>query len=166
MSDTVSRLVAGEIGVMACDTIWGIVGRFGDEQHARICAAKERDFSKPLLVLCGDIAQLPDVVITPVVRDAMATYWPGPVTLIVPTTTGTIGCRVPAVASLRALLHEIGPLYSTSVNLSGDAPMAVLADLPDAIRDAVDFVDDRVEPPGGVPSRILDVTGQSGKWIR
>ncbi len=47
-------------------------------------------------------------------------FWPGPLTLVIPTLSGSIGWRVPHHPWLQCLLEKLGhPLVATSANRSG-----------------------------------------------
>ena len=101
----------------------------------------------------------------------MGTLLPGPVTLVVanPRRLYPLACREDP-ERLGVRLIE-GPLtgatvavFQTSANRSGEPPPRRLADVDEAIRDAVDVVIDGGEV-GGEPSTVLDLTRmEEGTW--
>lgn len=159
-------LQTNAVGIFPCDTIWGLIGRATPAIERAINQLKQRAPETPLIQLIHDPSQLPDTVsITPKHHAAMSEHWPGPVTLILPTQTGSIGVRQPNFPPLIDLLARTQwPIFSTSVNTHGSAPCT------DSISDTwisrVDFVYRADTPPGAVASRILDTTQQPFQWIR
>ena len=108
-------------------------------------------------------------------RKLMAAFWPGPLTLVVPTdaalaarvgATRGVGLRVPADATCRGLLGRSGPLAVTSANRHGDRP----ATAAEAVRDArgaaeVAAVLD-AGPRDGEVSTVVDLTGDGAAIVR
>src|SRR5207253_7844953 len=95
-------------------------------------AAKRQSPDKGIMLLLADVAQAPEIGQWPAAAAALAAaFWPGGLTVIVPqrpdvplpaALTGgavTIGLRVPDHAAPRALARAIGPLPTTSANVSG-----------------------------------------------
>ncbi|MCK5735147.1 MAG: Sua5/YciO/YrdC/YwlC family protein, partial [Spirochaetaceae bacterium] len=114
-------LKAGEVVVMACDTIYGLVGRVPDTEHL-IREIKGRGENSPFLQLISDITVLDSGnVILP--QSDILNLWPGPFTFVLPLVDGgSTAFRVPEDSSLRNLIRELGfPLYSSSVNRSGNS---------------------------------------------
>ncbi|HSO28914.1 MAG TPA: L-threonylcarbamoyladenylate synthase, partial [Candidatus Sulfomarinibacteraceae bacterium] len=107
---------------------------------------------------------------SPVALALAAELWPGPLTLVlrrhpdatlpegIATDGTTVGVRLPDHPAPRALAAAVGPLPTTSANLSGrpDAldAAAVLAEL----ADGVDLILDGGRTPGARPSTVVDVT--------
>ena len=92
----------------------------------RLYAVKGRDARKPvpLLVTGVDEAERRGAIMGRRARRLAERYWPGPLTLVLPTGTGTEGFRVPDHAVTLAVLRAAGGgLRVTSANRSG-APAA------------------------------------------
>ncbi len=159
-------LQANAIGIFPCDTIWGLIGRATPAVGRAINQLKQRTPEAPLIQLIHAPSQLPaDVTITPAHHAAISKHWPGPVTLILPTQTGSVGVRQPNFPPLLNLLARTQwPIFSTSVNIHGSAPCT--DGIPDTWTSMVDFVYRTEKPPGPVASRILDTTQQPFQWIR
>ncbi|HET8881552.1 MAG TPA: Sua5/YciO/YrdC/YwlC family protein [Solimonas sp.] len=132
----IDALEAG--GLIACPTeaVWGLsCDPLSERACMRLLAIKRRHWSKGLILVAADFAQLAPFVEVPsnnALKRATAT-WPGPATWIFPATTHTpmwisgdhdgVAVRVTAHPLLRALSKRFGgPLVSTSANPSGRDP--------------------------------------------
>ena len=93
---------------------------------------KKRDKNKPLILMGSDQNQLIDYVHESAKEDyenIASKYWPGALTIVIPssgqgneTVTSndqTIGLRIPNSYLAKSLLSEIGPLLTSSANISG-----------------------------------------------
>ena len=161
-----AALSARRIVVMACDTIYGLVGVAPDTE-ADICRIKGRGENKPFLVLIHDPVELKRLDVH---RSdfPILSLWPGPFTFIFPTTAGdTVAVRVPQDPRLRDLIAKVGsPLFSTSVNRAGDAPMDDPVAIDTEFGHAVAVVEDSGVLPGRTPSTIVDLTVHPHRILR
>jgi L-threonylcarbamoyladenylate synthase len=163
----VTALQSNAIGIFPCDTIWGLIGRACPTVGHTINQLKQRPPETPLIQLIYTPQQLADSTptLTPEHRAAMAKHWPGPVTLILPTPTGSIGVRQPNFKPLVDLLSRTQfPIFSTSVNTHGTPPC--IDTIPDTWIQAVDFAYLDAAPGGHAASAILDTTQTPFQWIR
>ena len=159
-------LKSGGVVILPCDTMYGLVGVVpaADDRIRRI---KGRGEDKPFLQLLADaswVGRLSHAAIPP----ALAAYWPGPLTLIVPLPAGgTVGVRVPASAFLTDLIKSINaPLYSTSVNRAGSPPLWKIKEICAQFESEVDLVVDAGDLPHSTPSTIVDVTAKPCRVLR
>ncbi len=77
----------GELVAFPTETVYGLGGHALNEQAVQaIFTAKGRPASDPLIVHLADRRDLPHVAasIPPLAAQLAATFWPGPLTLIVP----------------------------------------------------------------------------------
>ena len=158
-------LNAGGVVIMPCDTIYGFVGIAPDTED-KIRKLKGRQ-AKSFLLLIPDIGWLPrytDSVLPPELKE----YWPGALTLIFPAReTGTVALRVPDDPLLLALMRRLDkPLYSTSVNTSGQPALWRIAEIAAAFEQRVALVVAAGDRPDGVPSTILDLTVKPFRLLR
>jgi L-threonylcarbamoyladenylate synthase len=157
-------LAGGGILIMPCDTIYGIVG-VAPGSEARIRNLKGRE-EKSFLQLILDADWLPrftEAKLPP----WLAPYWPGPLTVIFPAGDGTVALRVPADPLLRQLLQQLDrPLYSTSVNSSGEPALWRIAEIRERFEPKVDLVVDAGDLADRVASTILDVTSHPFRVLR
>jgi L-threonylcarbamoyladenylate synthase len=102
-------------------------------------------------------------------------FWPGALTLVAGRAAGlpeilsplpTIGVRMPNHAWALALLQRVGPLATTSANLSGAANPLSAEDVLAQLDGRVDLVIDGGPSPLGLPSTVVDCTGLEPKILR
>jgi tRNA threonylcarbamoyl adenosine modification protein (Sua5/YciO/YrdC/YwlC family) len=173
-AEAVRRVAAvlrrGALAVIPTDTVYGVAAdpRVPGAVE-RLCVAKGRDRDKPIPLLAADLAEVQRRALA---LDALELrlaerFWPGPLTLVLRTATGTEGFRVPDCPIALQLLREgEGVLRVTSANLSGDPPAITAADGAAALGPHVAVVLDAGPAPGGVPSTVARVTGGTVQVIR
>lgn len=160
-------LEQGGLVIYPTETFYGLgaaVSR-ADAVH-RIGALKGRENDKPMAVIAGDEASARSLW-REVPREAavyIRQFWPGPLTLVLPArpglpfeiaSTGEVGVRVSSHPVARELARRVGPIVSTSANLSGNRESMQVKQIDGKVREAVDFVLDAGRTPGGKPSTVL-----------
>jgi len=163
---------AGGIVALPTESFYGLaVSPFHGEAVNRLIRIKDRAGDKPILVLIGDRAQLTSLVdpVPPVAELLMATFWPGPLTIVMdalpslphPLTagTGSLGVRLPSVPLLCDLLRGVGPLTGTSANRAGEKPFETAQQVLSGLGEHVELILESGGTPGGLPSTVLDVRG-------
>lgn len=177
----------GGVILYPTDTVWGIGCDATDPAAvAKVYGIKRRADSKSLVLLASDldmvgryVREIPEMAIQLVeVNDRpMTIVYPGAVAgerpaegqeavadrncLAYSTVAedGSVGIRIPMMDFCRDLVHKFGrPVVSTSANISGEATPKAFAEIPDAVKDAVDYI---VEP-----SLEAGATGQSSSVIK
>jgi len=155
-------------GVVAypSETCYGFLANYHDQSAiAKIYALKKRPLDKQFLVIAGDLAEVAKIAtLTPLARKLAQKFWPGALTLVLPSGTETLAVRVPAHTFSRKLLQACGfPLVSTSANLAGAdnpySPAEVVKLKPDLLIDAGQI---SPEPP----TTIADCTGNELRILR
>lgn len=135
------------------DTVPALASR--PEAASLIYAAKQRSETKPLILMGGNAADLWPYVTgndeeKAIWQRVVETYWPGALTLVLPasdrlpsamnpTDPTTIGIRVPNRAIARHLLRQTGPLATTSINRSGEAPLQTIEAINEQFPDVLTF---------------------------
>ncbi|MBF0180402.1 MAG: threonylcarbamoyl-AMP synthase [Magnetococcales bacterium] len=176
----VDALRRGEVIALATETLFGLSI---DPEHpgavARLLAMKGRSPEKGLILLVPDLARLEPLILppSPVARDLMARFWPGPLTLALPARlhlpshltggTGFIAARVspaPQVMALMALWQR--PLVSTSANRSGQPTPARAEEVRALWPDEALLVIDGSIRSDGLPSTLLRVEGERVTLLR
>lgn len=155
---------------VALDTLGGIEALF---------AAKRRPPEKGVMLLLADAAQGPSIGEWPPAAAALAeAFWPGGLTVIVPqrddvplpaALTGgapTIGLRAPDHPTPRALAAAVGPLPTTSANVSGLPEATTAAEIVEQLGDAIELVLDGGPAHGGPPSTVVDCTVDPPRVLR
>lgn len=170
---------AGQVVALATDTVYGLAASpFDPSAVAAIFAAKGRPDDRALPLIAADRAQVSAVLgpLGPMGERLADRFWPGPLTLLIAAPqrlaaavsagTGRVGVRVPAHVVARALCAAcVMPLTATSANQSGSAPSPD----PDVVAQNVPQVSvllDSGLSPGGPPSTIVDVTGETPMLVR
>jgi L-threonylcarbamoyladenylate synthase len=170
-----SALAAGGVLILPTDTICGLHARTDQPVAlARLAALKGRLPERPLLVLASSVEQARQLCrsLNGDQSALCAAAWPGPFTFILPAAAGlptpvrdvqrgTVAIRVPGRADLRRLIELAGgPLASTSVNLTGDRPLADLDAAVGAFGHVVDgwWAGEDAHPAAGAPSALVDLT--------
>ncbi|MHA1129111.1 MAG: L-threonylcarbamoyladenylate synthase, partial [Alphaproteobacteria bacterium] len=129
-----AMLRSGALVAFPTETVYGLgADARNDRAVAGIFAAKSRPQFNPLIVHVADLAAVEEIAeIPPEARTLTAAFWPGPLTLVLPTrsdcglsdlvTAGldTVAVRIPANPIAQALLKEFGgPIAAPSANPSG-----------------------------------------------
>lgn len=184
--EAASRLLAaGGVVLMPSDTLPGLHCRADRRESVRrLAALKGQPADKPLLLLCADAGAA--LALAGQVSDDARRYleacWPGPFTLILKSAPGlpagmaapdgTVALRVPAPASLRQLLADVGrPVASTSANRTGRPACTDLATAEREFGDRVDGVLRRLpgsgdSGTGAKASALLDLTAWPPRVLR
>ena len=163
-------LRAGGIVALPTDTVYGIAVALDTPGGIEaLFAAKRRPPDKGVVLLLADATQAPSIgQWRPAAASLAAAFWPGGLTIIVPqrpdvplpaAVTGgapTIGLRVPDHDAPRALAAAIGPLPTTSANISGVAEAGDAAGIVEQLGDAVALVLDGGPTREGRASTIVD----------
>lgn len=127
-----------ESGIVALptDTLYGLSAKYNQQSAVQeIFSLKGRPHAYPLIILLPDISSLLELT-SYLPDEAMRlaySFWPGPLTLILPANTdlipsivragkSTCAFRIPANPALVELMHQTGPLVSPSANPTGFPP--------------------------------------------
>lgn len=176
----VEVLTAGGVVALPTDTVYGIAVALATPGGIeRLFEVKRRPPDKGIMLLLDDAAQAGAIGrMTPAAEALAAAAWPGGLTVVVPrrpdvplpdVLTGgrpTIGLRVPAHDAPRALARGVGPLPTTSANVSGLPEAADAAGIQEQLGDAVDLVIDGGRAHGGPASTVVDCTGEHPAILR
>ena len=180
---TADTLKNGGIVIIPTDTVYGFSGivdlenaASNFETDAKIRAIKGRAETKPLTQL---IARPEDLRLytDDEIPDSLLSKWPGALTIIVHTKKDsplaehaaipTIAFRCPGDEWLRKIIAECGaPIFSTSVNRSGqpvlDAPAAIISEF----ENEVDLIIDDGDKKGALPSTLVTIENGEVKVLR
>jgi L-threonylcarbamoyladenylate synthase len=171
-AEAVALLRAGRIVAIPTDTVYGIAADLAlPDAIERLFAAKRRPPEKAVAVLLADAAQAWSLgVASPAAVLLAERFWPGGLTLVLPVRpevtlpgvlaagTPTIGVRVPDHEAPRALASALGPLPTTSANLSGQPDARDAGDVAATLGEAIALVIDGGPIRGGPASTVVDCT--------
>ncbi len=176
----VKRLRSGQLVCFPTETVYGLgADASNPEAVAKIFALKGRPANHPLIVHLGSINQIDHWAqkIPDAARRLAATFWPGPLTLIlekapwVPASvTGgqqTIGLRVPAHPLALELLQAFGGgLAAPSANRFGQVSPTTAAHVRAEFGDQAPLILDGGPCTVGVESTILHLAGEEPVLLR
>lgn len=176
----VGLLGAGGLVAFPTETVYGLGADARNPQAvAGIYEAKGRPSFNPLIVHVADTdAAATHADLPPAARALAARFWPGPLTLVVPSrvsglaeavTAGlpTVALRVPAHPLARRLLAAFGgPLAAPSANPSGRVSATTAAHVLDGLSGRIDAVLDGGACPVGIESTILGFDGDEPVLLR
>jgi L-threonylcarbamoyladenylate synthase len=163
----------GALVAFPTDTVYGIGCRAADPKAIeRLFAAKRRAPDKAIPWLIGSLEEAIALgfVVDVKVREVAARFWPGGLTIVLPGAGEASGqaFRIPDHPVPLALVAAAGPLATSSANRSGEPETL------DADEVAIAFADsdepaatiDGGPVPGGVPSSVVDMTGERPRLAR
>ena len=171
----------GSLVAFATETVYGLgADATNDRALAGIFAAKGRPRFNPLICHYPDAAAaLVDVVADDRVECLAATFWPGPLTLVLPRRAGcrvgllasagldTLAVRVPSHDAALRLLREVGrPVAAPSANVSGHVSPTTARHVVDDLSGRIAAVLDSGPCPLGVESTVLDLCGPDPVLLR
>ncbi len=176
----VEALRDGGVVALPTDTVYGIcVALDAPAGVERLFALKQRPPDKGIILLLEDVPQAESVGVLTAAAAALAeACWPGGLTVVVPQrpdvplpsalshSTATIGLRVPDHPAPRALARALGPLPTTSANVSGLPEARDVGDILGQLGAAIDLIIDGGPAPGGPASTIVDCTGPTPRILR
>jgi len=182
LSEALEVLRSGGTILYPTDTVWGLgCDATNPAAVARIYEIKQRSDSKSLVLLASDldmvakyVKEVPSIAVDLVeVNDApMTIIYPGAIAgepesagdrwhLAHNTVAedGSVGMRIPMMQWCKDLVFKLGrPIVSTSANISGEPTPKRFSEIPQAIKDAVDFV--------VPPSVDKDSTGKASQILK
>ncbi|NCD04680.1 MAG: Sua5/YciO/YrdC/YwlC family protein [Spirochaetia bacterium] len=160
---TIQLLNENKVIVLPCDTIYGLCAKMGEAEET-LRNIKNRKETKPFLIL-ATLKQAQDICEVP--QDIL-NLWPCPLTVVLNKREGgTLAVRVPSDPFLQALLEKLGtPIYSTSVNESGQASLTNIMDIILNYKERVPaFIVDS-EMQGTIPSTLINASKRPYEIIR
>ncbi len=175
---TAEILNLGGLVVFPTDTVYGLAAKIDNEAGIeRIYAVKGRETTKAIAVLIGHQDQIDLVAekITSKTRQLIDKFWPGGLTVVVTKKNGlpeslsiypTVGVRIPDHQFVRDLADLVGPLATSSANLSGQES-ATNADMAGSdFSGIVELIVDGGQSGNVLSSTVLDCSSDTIKVLR
>lgn len=174
LNEAAAALAAGGVVAFPTETVYGLGADARSEAAAeRIFAAKGRPSDNPLIVHLADASDVEALAsgVSPLERELMAAFWPGPLTLVLPVRPGavaarvtagldTVAVRVPAHETARRLIAAAGcPVAAPSANRSGRPSPTRAQHVLDDLDGRIDGVLDGGPTGVGVESTVVRVLG-------
>lgn len=155
---------------MPTDTIYGIVGLANNpEVIERIYQIKDRQHTKPFVVLISDYPQLESLGIHLIneQRSYLETIWPSPTSVVIPTDSmeylhrgkDSLAVRMPNLDWLKEIIDQTGPIVATSANIAGEEYSHDLNHIEKKFSTLVDYISDQTTPESN-PSKIISIVNK------
>jgi L-threonylcarbamoyladenylate synthase len=162
-------LAGGGLVIVPTETVYGVACDPAVQGALeKLIAAKGRDGNKPIARLAASTepVKADSKDWNPGLQALAATYWPGPLTIVLETSKGWTGYRVPDHAVALQLAKLCGrTLALTSANLSGEPDTKTAADAAAAV--AADLVlDSGPSAEQAIPSTVVKVAGNQIECLR
>jgi tRNA threonylcarbamoyl adenosine modification protein (Sua5/YciO/YrdC/YwlC family) len=163
----VAALLAGEAVVVPTETVYGVATL--PQHQSLLLELKGRPETVPIAVLVADGVQAAvatGTVLPPLAVTLAAAFWPGPLTLVLPTAAGpTLGVRCPDHDFVRAVAAAVGPIATTSANRHGAPTPPSASEAAAALAGPVAVVIDG-GTIAGAASTVVDATGERPVILR
>jgi len=174
------HLTSAGLMALPTETFYALAAHpFEERALAHLFALKGRPPDKPVLLLVSGPDMLNQVSgdIPETARTLMASFWPGPLTLILPSRAGLsswltggpggVGVRQPRHEVTRRLIEALGfPVTGTSANRSGQPACTRAMEVQQEFGGDLALIVDAGPCPGGLPSTIVDVSVFPPRLVR
>jgi L-threonylcarbamoyladenylate synthase len=174
-----AAIARGEVVAFPTETFYGLaVDALNESALSKLRALKGRAAEKAFSLLVSGREMLASlcVEISPTAERLMARYWPGPLTLALPArpgvpasivTEGCVAVRVSPHPLAQALVESAGrPITATSANPAGAAPPRTASEVAVYFSSPRFLILDGGTTPGGQPSTLARVRGESVQVLR
>jgi L-threonylcarbamoyladenylate synthase len=179
-AEAIDVLRDGGVVALPTDTVYGIAVALDTPGGIeRLFEIKRRPPDKGVMLLLDRPDQAAEIgIMTPAAAALAGACWPGGLSLVVPqrpdrvlppVLTGgaaTIGLRVPDHPSPRALAKGVGPLPTTSANVSGLPEAATAVEIADQLGERIELILDAGPAHGGPASTVVDCTADQARILR
>lgn len=179
IAEAVTAVRAGELVVFPTETFYAIgADPTQSSALAAIAHVKGREPDKPIALIAADTHSAFSIAgaIPADARLLAETFWPGPLTLVVPARegfeaaltgpSGGIGVRVSSHPIARALADGIGGLITaTSANLSGQPPARILSEARRSLGTRIRVYLDGGALGSDAPSTVVEFSEDGSFWI-
>lgn len=181
IAEAAKQLRDGGLVAFPTETVYGLgADATSPEAVARIFAAKGRPRFNPLIAHIAEAGQAAaEAIFTPDAHRLADSFWPGPLTLVLPRAPDgsicdlacagltSVGLRVPAHALARELLNRVGrPIAAPSANRSGRLSPTRAEEVAADLGDTVDMILDGGACEVGVESTIVACLGDRIALLR
>lgn len=162
------------VGILPTDTLYGVVSPARSESAvARLYALKHRD-NKPGTIIAANVEQLVELGLKHRYMKPIEHYWPSSLSVVIPSHelsyihlgVGSIAVRVIADSALKVLLQKVGPLLTSSANLTNQPPATTIAEAQDYFGDKPDFYVDMGPRLADKPSTVIRIVDDAIEILR
>lgn len=175
----VNEIDLGNLVITPTDTVYGIMAdSMNLDAIKKVYEAKNRDYSKPLILLVSNKSMLYEYVdsVNDIEKELINKYMPGRLTIIlkknnkisdlVSAGSDYVGIRIPDNEEIITIIDKLGrPVISTSANISGNDTIKSIDMIDNKLLDKISYIED-----GGVidskSSTIVKVINNKVNIIR
>lgn len=177
----VEQLISGELVALPTETVYGLAAdALNDAAVHKIYNTKGRPSNNPLIchVSDGNMAER-FVEVNETAHILMQTYWPGPLTLVLPQVShsglpgkvsaglDTLAVRCPKTKITRNIISQLSrPIAAPSANPSGKLSPTCAADVVEGLDGKIPLIIDGGTTAVGIESTIIGVQGQKLTLLR
>ncbi|MBQ7275935.1 MAG: threonylcarbamoyl-AMP synthase [Bacilli bacterium] len=177
VDELLNKDINNKIIVFPTDTVYGVGCKIDDRESInKIYQMKARDYFKPFAILTPNKDLSDYVILNNKSKDIMDKYWPGALTIIfkkkktindfLTANLDTVGFRMPNSKIALTILERFGLLATTSINISGEAPLNNIEDIEREFGEYIDYlVVDKAET-SNVSSTVIDCSNECFKILR
>lgn len=166
----------GMVALLPTDTVYGVVARAADPVAVqRLYELKHREH-KPGTVIAANLEQLQALGLKHRYLSAVAQYWPGALSVVIPCANPqlaylhqgkqSLAVRLPDNQQVHALLLQTGPLLTSSANQPGKPPANTLAEARAYFGDQVPLYVDGGDLSAQQPSTIIRIIDDAIEVLR
>jgi len=178
ISEAISILRNRGLVVYPTDTVYGLGANPLDAEAVRKVYWAKRRVGKPLPILVSSIDAVKRIAyVDEAALRLMERFWPGPLTIVlrakdvipkeVTLGTGKVGVRMPNHKVALMLAERLnGLIIGTSANISGKPSPKTIEEVIEQLGDRVDLILDAGPARIGIPSAVVDLTGNRLRIIR
>jgi L-threonylcarbamoyladenylate synthase len=173
-------LSRGGLLIVPTDTVYGLAARADiPEAVKKIFSIKGRDAEKALVVMVSGPERAAELAAAEERKGVLrlGSLWPGPMTVVVRAMdmpwkesvapgSQMLGIRVPGDRFLLRLLDSTGPMAVTSANPSAGATPMSFEEIDTDLLDRVDLAVDAGARGSGVPSTVVELSGEGLRVLR
>ncbi len=180
LTEVATHILMGGVIAIPTDTVYGLAAlATSAEAMVGLADLKGREQQQPIAVLVDSVEAVAPYLEDAHALDGVAPFWPGALTVVVrakrmegglaaPAVTegGTIGVRIPDDDLARRLIRALGGVLAvSSANHHGEAPALSAAEVARMFGDEL-LILDGGDRTGGVPSTVVDLSGERPKVLR
>lgn len=168
--DLASLLIAGAVGVLPTDTVYGLVARANDSRAITKLYRTKQRASQPGTIIAASTEDLVSLGFNETELHKVGQHWPGAISVVLGAENipsylkcerTDLAVRIPNNEDLLELLKQTGPLMTTSANAPKQPTAGTLADAQDYFGNSIEFYVEGGDLRGNPPSTIIgfDLTG-------
>jgi L-threonylcarbamoyladenylate synthase len=179
INEAIAILKKGGIIAYPTENFYGLGAKYDmDSALERLYKIKKRPQEKAMPLIIGSREELLLIAdsVNDLAMDLMDRFWPGPLTILFRArpdlseyivSENKVAVRIPGESfALRLAIVAEFPITSTSANISGMPPADSASMVFDYFGEGIDLIIDGGKTKGGLPSTIVDITGDMPKIIR